>query len=32
VCDARPGILTTEDLPIILPRGPRPAETEAEAE
>jgi 2,4-diaminopentanoate dehydrogenase len=24
VCDARPGILTTEDLPIILPRGPRP--------
>ena len=24
VCDARPGILGTEDLPIILPRGPRP--------
>ncbi|MFI1212947.1 dihydrodipicolinate reductase [Streptomyces sp. NPDC020802] len=27
VCAARPGILTTEDLPPILPRGPRPAET-----
>ncbi len=25
VCAARPGILTTEDLPHILPRGPRPA-------
>lgn len=25
VCEARPGILTTEDLPVILPRGPRPA-------
>jgi 4-hydroxy-tetrahydrodipicolinate reductase len=25
VCAARPGMLTTEDLPIILPRGPRPA-------
>ena len=24
VCAARPGILTTEDLPHILPRGPRP--------
>ena len=23
VCGARPGILTTEDLPHILPRGPR---------
>jgi 4-hydroxy-tetrahydrodipicolinate reductase len=23
VCAARPGMLTTEDLPIILPRGPR---------
>ena len=23
VCDARPGFLTTEDLPHILPRGPR---------
>lgn len=23
VCAARPGILTTEDLPVILPRGPR---------
>ena len=23
VCDAAPGILTTEDLPHILPRGPR---------
>jgi hypothetical protein len=22
VCDAPPGILTTEDLPHILPRGP----------
>jgi 4-hydroxy-tetrahydrodipicolinate reductase len=28
VCAAPPGILTTEDLPSILPRGPRPAETE----
>ena len=28
VCDARPGILTTEDLPIILPRGPRQAAAE----
>jgi 4-hydroxy-tetrahydrodipicolinate reductase len=26
VCAARPGILTTEDLPHILPRGPRRAE------
>ncbi|MER6085789.1 dihydrodipicolinate reductase [Streptomyces sp. NPDC001833] len=26
VCAARPGILTTEDLAPILPRGPRPAE------
>jgi 4-hydroxy-tetrahydrodipicolinate reductase len=26
VCAARPGILTTEDLPVILPRGPRPAD------
>jgi 4-hydroxy-tetrahydrodipicolinate reductase len=26
VCGARPGILTTEDLPHILPRGPRPIE------
>jgi 4-hydroxy-tetrahydrodipicolinate reductase len=26
VCAARPGILTTEDLPPMLPRGPRPAE------
>jgi 4-hydroxy-tetrahydrodipicolinate reductase len=25
VCAARPGILTTEDLPHILPRGPRPS-------
>ncbi len=25
VCAARPGLLTTEDLPPILPRGPRPA-------
>jgi 2,4-diaminopentanoate dehydrogenase len=25
VCAARPGILTTEDLPHLLPRGPRPA-------
>jgi len=25
VCAARPGILTAEDLPHILPRGPRPA-------
>jgi 2,4-diaminopentanoate dehydrogenase len=25
VCAAAPGILTTEDLPSILPRGPRPA-------
>ena len=25
VCGARPGILTTEDHPHILPRGPRPA-------
>ena len=25
VCAARPGILTTEDLPHIVPRGPRPA-------
>jgi 2,4-diaminopentanoate dehydrogenase len=25
VCAARPGMLTTEDLPHILPRGPRPA-------
>ena len=25
VCAAPPGILTTEDLPHILPRGPRPA-------
>jgi 2,4-diaminopentanoate dehydrogenase len=25
VCAARPGILSTEDLPIIVPRGPRPA-------
>ena len=25
VCGARPGILTTEDLPHIVPRGPRPA-------
>jgi 4-hydroxy-tetrahydrodipicolinate reductase len=24
VCAARPGLLTTEDLPHILPRGPRP--------
>jgi 2,4-diaminopentanoate dehydrogenase len=24
VCAARPGILTTEDLPHVLPRGPRP--------
>ena len=24
VCGARPGMLTTEDLPHILPRGPRP--------
>jgi 4-hydroxy-tetrahydrodipicolinate reductase len=24
VCAARPGILTTEDLPHLLPRGPRP--------
>jgi hypothetical protein len=24
VCDARPGLLTTEDLPHVLPRGPRP--------
>ena len=28
VCAARPGILTTEDLPHILPRGPRPADHE----
>jgi 2,4-diaminopentanoate dehydrogenase len=28
ICDARPGMLTTEDLPIILPRGPRPVEAE----
>ena len=26
VCGARPGMLTTEDLPHILPRGPRPVE------
>lgn len=26
VCGARPGMLTTEDLPHILPRGPRPEE------
>lgn len=25
ICEARPGILTTEDLPHILPRGPRRA-------
>jgi len=28
VCAARPGILTTEDLSHILPRGPRPASAE----
>ena len=26
VCAARPGILTTEDLPHMLPRGPRPTD------
>jgi hypothetical protein len=25
VCGTRPGMLTTEDLPHILPRGPRPS-------
>jgi hypothetical protein len=29
VCAARPGILTTEDLPHVLPRGPRTAEVPA---